>query len=284
MSLCLKNPNSPYLLLVVALSCEAKAIRQWGEWKRHHKALKGCQLYERLDKPMLLILSGSGKIASAMATIWLGEQCQQMIKAFINIGVGGKAYANIGDCYWINKIIEASTGKNWFPQSVAKHKLKMGSLITFEQVQSEYPAEELIDMEASGFMQAATKWVSIENIVVIKCISDTNINHGEHLRPDDIYHLLLSQQEHLETSLDAIYASLIKYAQPTNASIDLEPWLTRWHFTFTQQHQLKEHLHALNYLNRIISPNDYSEVGCSKELLNRLKDLHLQASGLLYHE
>jgi nucleoside phosphorylase len=276
----------PHLLIVVALSCEAKAIRQLGDWKRQDAVLKGCQVYARLDKPMTMIVSGAGKISSALATSWLAERFKEQCLAMINIGVAGKLDAQLGDLYWIHKIIEASTSKSWYPQSQAKHALLSCNLMTFDQAQTIYPKNALIDMEASGFIQAATKWVSIENIALIKCISDNKHSDISGLKPTNLFDLLVEKRDCIENILDSCLKRLARSLVSPEQAIDLSAWLSQWHFTVTQQHQLKDQLKALNILmpSNTINLKQFLDCKASKHVLANLRELRIKASGELYHE
>jgi|GEM_PF-2171796 len=278
--------SKPYLILVVALSCEAKAIRQMGEWKRDNAALKGCQLYNRSDKSMSMIVSGSGKIASALASSWLCEKLKNKLVAIINIGVAGKVDGNIGDLFWINKVTEQSTKKVWFPQSPTKHGLATAGIVTCDQVQSKYPVASLVDMEASGFIQAATKWVNIENIIVLKCVSDNQTTDLITMQAEDIFKSLAEKINVLENIFDAVLLSLRKFEQVRVKDQDYANWFDQWHFTFTQQHQLKDHLHALKVLNPDMEYHihQYKHVHSAKEVIKLLKDQRIELSGCLYHE
>lgn len=276
--------TNPHLLIIVALACEAKAIRQQGQWQRDNAVIKGCQLYHRIDKPMTMIVSGSGKIASALATSWLAAQYLDQPIAMINIGTAGKQQAELGQLFWVNKVVDVATDKMWFPQCQAKHHLFPATLISYDQPQTVYPENSLVDMEAAGFIQAATKWVSIENIAVIKCISDTELTDISTLKADDLFQLMYQQGDHIEMILDALLASIKKQSVIEVVSNDLTPWLESWHFTVTQQHQLKNHLNALALLkpNQAIDINALKDTSNAKAILEYLKTKRIKASGRLY--
>jgi nucleoside phosphorylase len=117
------------------------------------------------NKETTLIISGMGKVNSAIATTYLSLKSSDTI---INIGICGATNHKIGSLHKIKKIIDKNSQK-------VIHVSKEGeSLICVETPQNN-PNDfknTLVDMESFGFFQAAKKFVNKENISIFKIVSD----------------------------------------------------------------------------------------------------------------
>lgn len=125
---------------------------------------------------MRLIITGVGKINCAAATSHLLAKIPPDDgDIMVNIGIcGAKDGFQIGAPYLINKIKDASTGKDYYPDILLKHDFKECSIETFDKPLSspELLEEDLCDMESSGFYASASKYVEQHRIFLIKVVSD----------------------------------------------------------------------------------------------------------------
>ncbi|MDN5276579.1 MAG: hypothetical protein PWR01_544 [Clostridiales bacterium] len=174
------------IYIVTALPCEASPIVKKYDLKRDD-ACRHFPLYR--SDGMFLIVSGVGKMASAIATAYLIAQNVKRDEAgaeeglaIINIGVCGTLNQRypIGTPLLIHKVIDHETGKQYFPDILIEHPFEEGSIETHNDVvrredvlsgRVELQAD-LVDMEASGFFQAASRFLAPHQIYVIKVVGD----------------------------------------------------------------------------------------------------------------
>ena len=155
--------------LVVALSAEAKPIIE-----NYKLQLIDSKLQVYKNETILLIISGIGKINAIIATTHLASKYNP--KIFINIGIAGTKESNIsiGDVFLVNKIYDIETNRYYFPDML--YKLDMSERDISTSIKPlDNPAllsTSLVDMESSGFFIAAARFVTNENIFIIKVISD----------------------------------------------------------------------------------------------------------------
>jgi len=126
-----------------------------------------------------LIVSGIGKIRSAIATTTLLiNEPPQPEDRILNIGICGcgvKEYKT-GEFFLINKIDDYSSRKSFYPETVFKHSFQEERIITFDRAVTKKDFKELpqclVDMEASGFYEAASHHFQSHKVHILKIISD----------------------------------------------------------------------------------------------------------------
>ena len=132
-----------------------------------------------------LIISGRGALNSAVAVTWY--LCTKPLpEKLINIGIcaSGKKAHKIGNCYDIDKIIDAHSNKVWHLPPQSTSLLPRAGITTYAAPQKKISCKtELIDMESSGFYTAAAKFLQKEKIKLCKIISD----YGTEQIPDPAF-------------------------------------------------------------------------------------------------
>ena len=88
----------------------------------------------------------------------------------INVGICGSSFGNVGDIYLINKIIDDTTGKTYYPDLIHKIDLPQHSITTVSFPRSE--GEGLYDMEASMLYEGFVPYYTLERMFFIKVVSD----------------------------------------------------------------------------------------------------------------
>jgi len=168
------------IYIVTALPWEARPIID-----RYNLRREGDPRYFPVfsGNDMRLIVSGVGKIASSIAATYLlaGEETGQDT-AIVNIGLCGAVNQEhpIGTSVLVNKIVDHETGNEYYPDILLKHPFIEGSIETHSRVVRRENVDggqtrilaDYVDMEASGFYQAAVRFLSPHQIYVIKIISD----------------------------------------------------------------------------------------------------------------
>lgn len=139
-----------------------------------------------------IIISGTGKLSMALAVSEfahiLPKPDRNQMKIW-NLGIAGSANSkfSLGDFFWIHKITDAATKRDFYPDRVEKSVLtKETTLTTYDRPitknkasdqflslsQEELENTQLIDMEGSGFFEATSLYFPLENISLGKLVSD----------------------------------------------------------------------------------------------------------------
>ncbi len=235
--------------LIVALQAEAKPlINHYGLNGR--ATAGGFRLYQRDD--LQLIVSGKGKLAAAAATTFIADDNNH---AWLNIGLAGGTSMTIGESALIDKITDHSSGQRWYPPHVINSPTLRCALTTVDQPQANGGAEHMLyDMEASGFYASASRFNSGELVQCLKVVSDDCHN------PCQSVDAALGQ-ELIEQQLDAIdhiiqqLRQLLTTQQEMFATPEhMARFLAQWHFSTSQQHQLKRLLQRWQALAPACSP------------------------------
>jgi len=144
------------LNIVTALKIEAEPIIK-------HFGLKSNKgIYQ--NGYINLIITGSGKIKSAINTSLLLSKYPYKT---LNIGIAGSDKHEINEGFFIHKISDYDSGLEYYPDYFEENS----SEITCISKIGKY--FELVDMESSGFFEACYKFLSVEEIILYKIVSDT---------------------------------------------------------------------------------------------------------------
>lgn len=163
------------LVIVVALHCEAKPIIEDLSLKRTPARGKFEQF---ASTSTTLIISGIGKIRSAIATSLALSQVEDLNRcAILNFGIcAAPNIFALGQSLLINKVIDNSSSKSYHPDILVRHPFKELSISTYDSPQNVESLRLIpnyaIDMEASGFFDAASIFLPPSQIQVIKVVSD----------------------------------------------------------------------------------------------------------------
>lgn len=122
-----------------------------------------------VNDKITIIISGIGKINSAIATTYLSPQPNDKI---INIGICGGTNHKIGEIFQIKKIIDKSSNKVVHIKNIANLNATTITCCDLPQNDPKKFKNTLIDMESFGFYEASCKFVEKENIQLIKIVSD----------------------------------------------------------------------------------------------------------------
>jgi nucleoside phosphorylase len=256
--------------LLTALPCEAKPIVDHFRLKRQMTET-AFAIYS--NENICLTVSGIGKSAMAAATAYthllFGKQSNSV---WLNVGVAGKKIATIGSPFLAEKISDADSGLSHYPTFVNKPACDSAPLITFSKPQNNYPKNSLCDMEASAFFETACRFSSSELIQSLKIISDNKEQGIDKIDPKQVSALIENQLPLIVTVME----SFRELARSLPTTLDEIPPLfsNRWHFTSSEQRQLKELLQRWKLLspNQPIEETDLPETHNRKELLRWLKE------------
>lgn len=120
-----------------------------------------------------LIISGIGKVNAACAVSYIiSKNDIKSEDAFINIGTSGSSKRYLGEAVLINKIKDMDTLESFYPDILIKHKFEEGYLETYSNIVTQRKIDDLCDMEGSAFFKSAAKFMCVNQIFVIKIVSD----------------------------------------------------------------------------------------------------------------
>ncbi len=245
---------------VVALPAEAQAVIDYYRLQQRPYNNNGntgaalFRVYERDD--YALVISGIGKTAAAAATAYLYSETGKPDNAiWLNVGIAGHRDMALGDALLAHKITDATAQRSWYPPQVSKHKVPTAELITVEQPVRDYPESSAYDMEASAFVNIANRCSTAEFVQCFKVISDNATSSIDNVTPKQASALLAAQCDTLDGVIQALQHSRATLATPDIVQ-ELQTFIEQWHFTSTQQHQLKRQLQRWHALLPEYSPCD----------------------------
>ena len=141
--------NCP-VIFVTALHCEAKPLIAHYRMKRVH-TISAFKVFQ--NEGYWLIVSGVGKVAAASAVGFLAGRLHDLAKKslWLNIGIARHVGLNVGECQWLNKVIDQATGKTLYPMPCSALKLSSSACVTVDAVNYDEDSNHFYDMEASGY-------------------------------------------------------------------------------------------------------------------------------------
>lgn len=168
------------LLIVTALMIEAAPLINHFDLKRDMSA-HAFPVYH--NDAVTLIISGVGKVRSAMATTWLtaNVKADEDSLILVNIGFCGtsRQACPVGQLVLAAKVTDMDTGRDYYPDIRKDNTLPVITLcchsrpVTINQTAAALTDEDAwCDMESAGFMEAAARFLSAEQILILKVVSD----------------------------------------------------------------------------------------------------------------
>ena len=162
------------LNIVTATFVEAKPIIKYFNLKKKN-FVSEFQMFENFQKSISLIVSGIGKVNAASAVTYQALLCnKKKNNIWLNIGIAG-GNNKIGELRLINKVIDNSNKKSWYPHFCFESEIKKKVCVTFDEPKFIYK-NYFNDMELSGFFQTCLKFSCNELIHSIKIVSDNQEN------------------------------------------------------------------------------------------------------------
>lgn len=265
------------LFIFTALECEAKAIIDFYNLKKQNHHPFSVYLFENI----VLTVTGVGKTAMAGGVAYtLALFSNSYSPILINIGIAGHKSEPLGSLFLANKISDADSGKNFYPQLLGNQWPNTCGINSYSSPSTLYFDDCLNDMESAAFYEMAVKFSCSELIHSIKIVSDNQNSPIEEINADKIKQWVIEQMN----SIDSLFNNLIGLHQiisPINP-VSYDKILTKWHFTSTGKIKLKSMLVKW----KAVSGDDWfnsHEIRFSnaKELLKKLafdlqqKEIHL---------
>lgn len=231
--------------LIVALKAEAQPLIEFFELKP--LPLDGT-ISTFGNHEVTLALAGMGKSAVAHAVQCINKTKQDCVKAWLNIGIAGHGVFDVGQGFMADRIVDQTTMKTWYPQFVFQPVCRTGTLMTVENVETDYSDPVGYDMEASGFFPVAVNYSTIELVHSYKIVSDNPQNSVAKVTNLNINDLIKSKLSEIRCTIDSLKKLTEEVATRSSSDELLHQFLQRWRFSVTQQFQLKSLLRKSNVL------------------------------------
>lgn len=162
------------ILIVTALMAEAAPIIEHFRLKKDMDA-HAFQVFR--NDEIKLVISGVGKVKSAMAAAWLLASCGR--DAFlVNVGccgIAGKEF-EAGRLFMVHKVTDMDTGLDYYPDVFAGRDIPRTAICCYSKPVScgagVLADRTAVDMESAGIMEAAGKFLDAHRVVILKIASD----------------------------------------------------------------------------------------------------------------
>ena len=199
--------NSPTLIFLVALSCEAKPLIDFyrlrkqssGAFPHFYRPAQGDNGYA-----INVVVTGIGTINMAAACGWIGARTSKQASAWLNIGTAGHANLALGEIVQVQRSMQLHAKRAYYPPLVAKWQGKGCSLLSYNAPCTQYPPEQAVDMEASALFLIAKRFTSAELVQSLKVISDNEENGIENLNSALISELIAAKISQINAFSDAL--------------------------------------------------------------------------------
>ncbi len=202
-------PMRPIVAITALMSEAAPLIEKW-----RLKPARNAPLLERFQTfaadGRYVLVSGIGKLKSATATsvitATLGLEADPLL---VNIGVAGASqnHAGRGELFVVNKVRDVATNIRFYPDILVRHLARESALDTYDHPVDTPPRDPvLVDMEASGFMHAATNLLCPSSVLLLKVVSDYCTS--ERLIPADVSSLIEDRLDLIDTVIASWHTEL----------------------------------------------------------------------------
>ena len=217
-----------------------------------------------VNDEIVVVVSGINKLNSAIATTYVLNNYD--IDFIINFGICGSSEFEVGESFMINKI-----NSNLYPDILYYHPFNESKIICSDKIVTNGKFK-LVDMESEGFFKAATKFLELENIFIIKIVSDNLVC----FRPDDNFmdKLILPHLNNIISFIDSLEKNE-KFKFDENY---LENLVKKYNLSFSQKEILKNKIIYLTLNNIPLPQIEFEAVNKKrdfKEILKRLDSLVL---------
>lgn len=257
------------LIITIALEVEAKPLIE----ALNLKNLPDKKFKIFKNENIFLIITGIGKINSAIATTYIASMFPNKIKAFLNIGIAGHASLHIGQIVFINKIFSL---KNQFLSDLIEIDFPSKTLFSVDTPKKDYEDDFVYDMEGVGFLEAALKFTFIDLIYSLKIISDNKFSSLEEISKEKVENLI---NQNLDEIKEFIKKLLILKAHLKSKEFELPAFFKNLHLTSYEQNELKDLVCKIISLNENISfKNFFDNCSTKKDAFNLLNEFYKKST------
>ena len=224
---------------VTALKPEAQPIIDALGLRRFAKCKK-YPIYTDKSEENWLIISGVGQTNVVKAVEYLYQESDAPPwSGWINLGIAGSGLDDYGRMYLVDKISSEIAANSLFPGVAISSDLPRSGLFTVRKPRTDYEGQELIDMEGYCFYKSVNRFCCRELIVVLKVVSDGSNANIKALNSRKIKELILGNLEKVLVTASHLSELSNFEAKRLTAPDEYEIVLAKWHFTVSQEYQLK---------------------------------------------
>lgn len=260
------------LNLVVALATESRPlVRHFG--LTEDRSVAGFRVF-RSDR-VQLVVTGMGRVSCAAGVATLAAtSARDDASAWLNIGIAGHARHELGTGVHALSVHEAATGRCWYPAQIRALPGRGDALCTVDAPETDYPEDYVYDMEASAFCATALRYSSSELVQVYKVISDNRANGVHTVDKHGIRDAIVEHLPRIETMAAALGDLAGEVAATRPRAAEFDELVKRWHFTTSQQHQLRELLRQWEVLSggRPVLDDDLNRCPSAKSALAEIRE------------
>lgn len=289
------------IFMIIALKLEADPLIKSYSLKRDTE-ISVFPVY--CNENTKLIISGTGKIRAALAAAFLLSQCtkeQLMNVLLVNLGICGTTNnSDIGKLFSIQKVCDADSQKDYYPEIFPSNTVSTNNTNTSlnshgnEQtdvcgreiicvskpksgaVNNSYPKNALFDMESSGIMEAAGKFLESQQVLLLKIPSD--LLSPNTVTKAAIIEIIQNRLSEIELYIKNIYNQIQKTDSTFILSNDLDKLCKWFNFTVSMRHILEKDMrycHAIGQdPQKILADFTLFKIKNKKEAKKIFDDLH----------
>ena len=218
-----------------------------------------------------LTVTGLGKTAMAAGIAYtLALVGKNKNPVLLNIGVAGHRKHPVGEIFIAEKITDADSGRNYYPQIVYDAPCHTESICTVSKPHDHYEQKLLYDMEGSAFYETAIRFTTSELIQCLKVISDNECSPSQNIQAKQVsiwideslpvLEKLIAEMTELQQIIETVEPKFYQHA------------LSKWHFTVSERVKLKHALTRWTALMGGIQPEmDESSMQTGKDVLQWLE-------------
>lgn len=218
-----------------------------------------------------LIVSGIGASASATAVGYAAARNGRDARAWLNVGIAGHRDAEPGTAGLANKVVDAASGRSWYPPGLFELPCRGVEVRTVADVERRFEDDAFYDMEAAGFYPAALRFATGELVQVLKVVSDNRERTPERLTAASVAALVESRLPEVEALLAELGELAGLLAQRLAPPAQLPAFLDAWHFTVSQKRQLERLLRRRETLGRPAELEGFAQASSARDVLASLR-------------
>ena len=201
-----------------------------------------------------LVVSGVGIDAACTAVGYIASQHARSQTLFwLNIGTSGHKTFPIGKVVVASKISSNNDSKTFFPTPIFSDNFVLNDIVSHSKPVANYPDRACVDMEASGFCNAASRFSLSDYIQVVKVVSD-NAEHPINKIGKNSLKLSMSLAARDICDLVRQFIRFAEREVRNELNFKLPKEFTEVHLTETQKVQIKKGLRKLS----VLSNKDYT--------------------------
>ena len=181
--------------LITALKAESTPLIQQLKLERDKKL--DFPFFVNQESSISLIGVGVGKKHIKSRIMEYMNYIDDQNVQFINIGIAGgkRSKTKIGDLYMINQICDEKLDKKYYPDILLNHTFNECAITTVENpiLSGGEKYDTLVDMESHEIFSTCSKFVPLQNIAILKIISD-HMNNNESVFKENFVSKLINDK------------------------------------------------------------------------------------------